>query len=371
MADIGAISEQYLHDNILGGTGDYYTAVKKVYENACIDALLEEVAMAVGEACEVGEEYNGITITTDARHGWRKNSQFTDVVCIGYKTNKVLCDIVVSKEQEKSSQCHEKFGTVKIYNFLENHPECPVNVATHAHDRNLSINKFVREEKPDTVNQNDTWHAGKSVEKEVVAVTKGPKYKHGTTWHEDLFDKSASTRTHIHYAIRNCNGDPEKLKSSILNTVKHYKNIHTECFPESRCRCEQEYRPSKTLIRSTVAEKLFEDALKRTVVYKNPHDFVHALDTFHVESFNNVLNMFHDKRIAFGEKEYLRRSMTAVLHWNENIHRPYSSIWIPPEQRIIQHLGPRANSGKKNYTKRTFVYCQSIWNTFMGQVYQG
>lgn len=268
----------------------------------------------------------------------------------------------------------EKFGTVQIYDYLENNPQCPAAVAVHAHDRNLSINKYVREEKPGTTNQNDTWHAGKSVEKEVAGVTKGPKYKHGSTctWHEELFDKAASTRTHIHYAIRNCGEDTEKIKDSILNTVQHYKNIHTNCFPESRCRCEPDYRPSKTLIQSPIAERLFEDALKKTVVYSSPHDFTQALDTFYVESFNNVLNMFHDKRIAFGEREYLRRSRMAVLvlHWNENVNRPHTSIWIPPEQQILPHLGPRKNSGKKIYTKRTFMYCQLIWNVFIGHIFQ-
>ena len=51
-----------------------------------------------------------------------------------------------------------------------------------------------------------------------------------------------------------------------------------------------------------------------------------AADTFYVESFNNVLNMFQDKRIAFGNPEYTRRSQLAVSHLNENVYPPFTSI---------------------------------------------
>jgi hypothetical protein len=37
-----------------------------------------------------------------------------------------------------------------------------IAVGVHCHDRNLSINKYVREE-TDAINQNDTWHCVKSV----------------------------------------------------------------------------------------------------------------------------------------------------------------------------------------------------------------
>lgn len=62
----------------------------------------------------------------------------------------------------------------------------PVTVHLHAHDRNASINKFIREERPDTTNQNDTWHAAKAAEKEISKVAKGPKKNHRCSWHEEL-----------------------------------------------------------------------------------------------------------------------------------------------------------------------------------------
>jgi hypothetical protein len=46
-----------------------------------------------------------------------------------------------------------------------------------------------------------------------------------------------------------------------------------------------------------------------------------AKDTFYVESFNNVINIFQDKRISFSDEQYKFRSNLAVLHWNENVDR--------------------------------------------------
>jgi hypothetical protein len=45
------------------------------------------------------------------------------------------------------------------------------------------------------------------------------------------------------------------------------------------------------------------------------------------ESFNNVINIFQDKRISFSDEQYKFRSNLAVLHWNENVDRKYTSIW--------------------------------------------
>jgi hypothetical protein len=47
-------------------------------------------------------------------------------------------------------------------------------------------------------------------------------------------------------------------------------------------------------------------------------DYVLAKDTFYVESFDNGINIFQDKRISFSDEQYKFRSNLAVLHWNEN-----------------------------------------------------
>ena len=155
IADIGCITDTYLRENMMSDRCNYNVVVEEEYTKCCNEALLEEIGQTV---LHEDDMYHGIHIMTDARHGWRRNSRQTDVVCIGQYTHKVLLDAIVSKDDDISAQRHEKLGTVQIYEHLQTHEDGPIPVATHAHDRNLSINKFLREEHPDTTNQNDTWH---------------------------------------------------------------------------------------------------------------------------------------------------------------------------------------------------------------------
>jgi hypothetical protein len=154
------------------------------------------------------------------------------------------------------------------------------------------------------------------------------------------------------------------------NITQHYKNQHTQCSAESRCRRDPKYEPSKLIIDDPKAEQLLQTAIRKTVVYQHADDFVLAKDTFYIESVNNVLNVFQDKRIAFGNDEYIKRSQLAVCHWNENVDRPYTSIWVPPESLIAPNLGPRNPKQKKILTKRTHTYCSTIWEAFINKLYQ-
>jgi hypothetical protein len=59
------------------------------------------------------------------------------------------------------------------------------------------------------------------------------KYSHGITWSEQLADKREPIATHINWAIRNCNENPQQLKEYLENIVEHYSNNHTKCHPNS------------------------------------------------------------------------------------------------------------------------------------------
>jgi hypothetical protein len=97
-----------------------------------------------------------------------------------------------------------------IYKHLD---EKRVGVGVHSHDRNLSINKYVREE-TDAINQNNTWHCVKLVKTALKNVASGTASSERKAWSFQLSDKVEPVSTHIHWAIRNCNGDAEKLKLS-------------------------------------------------------------------------------------------------------------------------------------------------------------
>ena len=183
----------------------------------------------------------------------------------------------------------------------------------------------------------------------------GPKYKHGLTWHKELMDKVEPVATHFQYAMRKCEKQPDKLKKRLETIVPHYENDHRGCPNESRCRTDPNYKPSRELLTQDISKELLGKCIKDTVVYKNPVNFCHAKDTFYVESFNNSLLMFMDKRVSFGDPEYFARSQLCVLHWNENIDRVYTSIY--------NRHGGRKN--KKNLSNPTYRYHSKVWNNFV------
>lgn len=162
----------------------YTTAVLTEQDYSCDQALREEIAQSLDNDCT-------ISILTDARHTFRKNSKDTNGVCIGNATHKVIREEHVSRTDDQCAQRHEILETRRLCEFFDsNIPSIgsPVTVRLHAHDRNASINKFIREERPDTTNQNDTWHAAKAAEKEISKVVKGPKKYHRCSCHEELTD---------------------------------------------------------------------------------------------------------------------------------------------------------------------------------------
>lgn len=43
------------------------------------------------------------------------------------------------------------------------------------------------------------------------------------------------TKTHIYYAMKNCNGDGEELRNYMVNIIDHYKGDNSKCHEDSRC----------------------------------------------------------------------------------------------------------------------------------------
>ena len=332
----------------------YEDHIQREYQKSTSTALLEESASY--EDDKLGE----IDILTDARHGWRKNAKDSSVVAVGEKTHKVLSCQHITKGDDVVSQRHERIGTERIYEYLA---EKEVAVGVHCHDRNLSINKYIREE-TDATYQNDTWHCVKAVKSALKKVSFGTAKTERKTWSFQLSDKVEPVATHIHWAIRHCDKDPEKLKSSILNIVDHYKNRHLSCDPSSRCRYDSNYEPSRIVLTDPVAEKLLLGVLLNSNIFKFPQDYILGMDTFYVESFNNVMNIYQDKRIAFGDKQYNARSNLAVCQWNENVDRDFTSISNQRNPRT-----PRSIRGKKNYKQKTFKFRENIWRNYVNSVY--
>lgn len=334
--------------------------VEQKYLSHVTNIFNESIEQALHEEIGSYEDVDGIDIMTDARHCWRKNAKDSSVVAIGEKTHRVLQCVHITKQDDIVSQRHEAKGTERIYQYFT---EKDVSVKVHTHDRNMSVNKMVKTTNF-TVNQNDSWHGVKSIKKAMKTISSGPKYKEGKTWFNQLSDKQEPIATHFHWAIRNCQGDPALLKSRLSSISSHYRNEHSACAPSSRCKQDPNYEPSRIVITNPKAEKALTKAIEDSVIFKYPEDYVLARDTSYVESFNNVMNIFQDKRIAFSKAQYSIRSQMAVMHWNENVDRAFTSVWNQRDQRA-----PRRQKGKKNYKDPTYRYRDSVWDSYMKSLF--
>jgi hypothetical protein len=327
----------------------YAVAVDEEYEESLEEALVMETAM--------GDVEEGISLMSDARHGWRKNAKDTSVVVIGDTSHKVIRHEHITKKDDPITQRHEHLGTERALNKLK---DKNVNINIWTHDRNTSINVLLRKSGEDITCQNDSWHGMKGLKRDITVVTSGAKKRENITWHSQLFDKKDGVATHVHYALRSCNGDGDLLRAKMDNAVEHYKNNHNNCDPKSRCKTDKNYKPSKLVITSPKAEKLLCDAIHKTTIYKYAEDFSHGKDTHYVESFNNTLHIFQDKRICFSDYQYDMCAKLATIHWNTNVDRAYTSVWIKPTLS-----SNKRGKLKKNYKMLDYSYRQNIWKKFI------
>ncbi len=57
--------------------------------------------------------------------------------------------------------------------------------------------------------------------------------------------------------------------------------------------------------------------------------------------------------------QYLMRANLAILYWNENVGRDFTSVWNLADPR-----GPRRQRGKKNYTRLQYQYRRTLWDRY-------
>ena len=105
--------------------------------------------------------------------------------------------------------------------------EHDTKIGIHCHDRNLSINKFIRES-TDSVNQNDTWHCVKAMKTSLTKISSGTLRDKGKTWSFQLTDKVEPVATHVHWCIRNCDNEKDELRSSLLTIIRIFIPVATK-----------------------------------------------------------------------------------------------------------------------------------------------
>jgi hypothetical protein len=282
----------------------------------------------------------------------RKNSYHSDIVAVGQLGHKVIHIEHVTKEQEPSSQRHEAYGTRRMYESLTAHG---VTVRDHAHDRNTTVNKDIKERGIN--NSNDCWHVAKAVGLEMKKLASGPKKWHGVKWHQELADKVSGVRNHFYWAMKNAKGDANLMRTMLDNMPHHYQNNHTGCYSDSTCK-KNGYIPDWVIVKEKVAVDMLTKFIRSTTAYRNAADYVYGRDTFYVESFNNVCLIYLDKRLHYKNEMYECRSNLAVLDWNEHVGRPASSIRL----HLQSAARSRRTKGERILTAKRHQFVKDLWS---------
>ncbi|KAM7284747.1 uncharacterized protein LOC115313090 [Ixodes scapularis] len=146
-----------------------------------------------------------------------------------------------------------------------------------------------------------------------------------------------------------CGGSATKLKTTLLNSMDHF--CGRNCVDDSPCKTTGQV-PSALVMKDPVTEKLLSSFLRSTTILKNAEDYIQAKDTYYVESFNNAMLIYLDKRIPYFDNSYNLRESLAVLDWNEHVGR---------QSHIVEEsCHPDRQGGKKKYSMKTYSFIQEI-----------
>lgn len=180
----------------------------------------------------------------------------------------------------------------------------------------------------------------------MLLVFSGFRYKEGKIWFEELYDKFEFVVIYFYWVIKNCNGDFSILRLMLENCVEYYKGNYKQCYLELRCKKDFNYELFKIVIQNLVVEKLLRNVIINLLIYKYFEDFKLGCDIYYVESFNNILNIYEDKRIVFGSDQYKVWVFLGICYWNENVGRDFILVFYKSDFKVL-----RRKVGKKNYKK--------------------
>ena len=108
----------------------------------------------------------------------------------------------------------------------------------------------------------------------------------------------------------NCAADHNKLKAMILDCVQRYEGDHTACANGSCCRRQANYEPLLQKLQDDSQSACWLKLLTILLFIRKADLFIYNMSTAHLVSFNNPLNVVHDKPIT------LRHVDTTLVTWS-------------------------------------------------------
>jgi hypothetical protein len=296
----------------------------------------------------------GEWVITDARHDSTANAYHTTVPCLSGSTQKIVGISTIARTEHSVPQTREVACTKEV---LPQVIARGLRVTEVAHDIQQQVSRYVVS--LGLTNSYDTWHGTKNVAKQMLKISQGRVRDKRVTWFPELVDKRKSIKTHLYWAMKNCECRADYLQSLVDNIPSHYQGDHSSCHSTSACHMPR-YTPSKVELTDPQAVQTLTKTLRGTYIFRNAQEFCRCRDTFSVESFNHMILTYVPKRIHFSTRTFKMKMNLAVLDWTENVNRAHTS-----QRRVADLRRPDRRTHMKVLVEKTFKFVDMLWASYI------
>ncbi|XP_056010401.1 uncharacterized protein LOC125682093 isoform X2 [Ostrea edulis] len=253
---------------------------------------------------------------------------------------------MIESNEVKNSNGMEKRGLERAVDWVKNND---LEIGTIVTDRHLQIQKWIRENLPETTHYYDVWHVAKGLKKKVLATAKQSECGQLSKW-------SRSLTNHLYWvATSTPNGDGDLMWAkweSVENHVHNKHEGHNELFPS--CAHGMLYgdeRKKKWIKPGSKASEKISDIILSNRMKRDIPKLSPLYQTSQIEAFHSTVNHFAPKMVAFSYYGMYCRLIVAALHFNENTSRVQAATKEGNMQFKISF--PKFKHGEYSVRKRT------------------
>ncbi|KAL5011915.1 hypothetical protein ScPMuIL_010466 [Solemya velum] len=262
-----------------------YPAVERVWQNH--QRKYVEKAKRSGKTLALGGDGRSDTPGHCAKYGSYSMVDLDEGLVVDIQ--------LIQSNEVKHSVNMEKEGLIRCVDWLKSEE---LDVSTVVTDRNMQIQKWIRENMSTTKHYYDVWHVAKVLKKKLLALSK-------TKDCEDVLGWIKSISNHLYWcAVSTPTGDGDVMWAKWLSVCSHIQNIHNghdDLFPS--CLHDgltsREIKKKKWLHAGTKSCEKISDILTTVQMKKDVHKLSPKYQTSGIEAFHSTVNHFAPKMIGF------------------------------------------------------------------------
>jgi len=261
------------------------------------ELLLNQLAAMSGKL-EIGSDGRADSPGHSAKYG--------SYSVLELRLNKVI-DIQLVQSNEVGGSYHMELEglarTVELLTALK------LTIGVIVTDRHPSIQKWIRENIPNTTHYYDVWHVAKGLTKKMEGIAKQKECQLVREW-------IRSISNHLYWCAASSQGlSGDVIAAKWLSVVQHIQNVHDNC-----SHGELDYQ-RKWFVPNTLAWQKLSTLLTSSRLVSDVRKLSPLQQTSSVEAFHSLIIQFAPKSAAFSYKGMMTRLLLAALHFNENSER--------------------------------------------------